>query len=103
KGRTPEQREIITFTGTFHGRTLAAVTATDQPKYQQGYEPLPGGFTYVPFNDFDAIEKAISDKTCAIMLEPVQGEGGIIPAAEGFLNHVRKLADKHDALVVLDE
>lgn len=103
KGRPPEKREIITFTGSFHGRTLAAVTATAQPKYQEGYEPLPGGFTYVPFNDFDAIEKAVSDKTCAIMLEPVQGEGGIMPAKPGFLNHLRKLADKHDALVVLDE
>lgn len=102
-GRPPEKREIITFTGSFHGRTLAAVTATAQPKYQEGYEPLPGGFTYVPFNDFDAIEKAVSDKTCAIMLEPVQGEGGIIPAKAGYLNHIRKLADKYDALVVLDE
>lgn len=102
-GRPPEKREIITFTGSFHGRTLAAVTATAQPKYQEGYEPLPGGFTYVPFNDFDAIEKAVSDKTCAIMVEPVQGEGGIVPAKPGFLNHLRKLADKHDALIVLDE
>lgn len=102
-GRPPEKREIITFTGSFHGRTLAAVTATAQPKYQEGYEPLPGGFTYVPFNDFDAIEKAVSDKTCAIMVEPVQGEGGIVPAKPGFLNHLRKLADKHGALIVLDE
>jgi len=103
KGRGPEQREIITFTGSFHGRTLAAVTATAQPKYQEGYEPLPGGFTYVPFNDFDAIEKAVSDKTCAIMVEPIQGEGGIMPAHPCFLAHLRKLCDKHDALLVLDE
>lgn len=103
KGRSPEQREIITFTGSFHGRTLAAVTATAQPKYQEGYEPLPGGFTYVPFNDFDAIEKAVSDKTCAIMVEPIQGEGGIMPAHPDFLAHLRKLCDKHDALLVLDE
>lgn len=103
KGRSPEQREIITFTGSFHGRTLAAVTATAQPKYQEGYEPLPGGFTYVPFNDFDAIEKAVSDKTCAIFVEPIQGEGGIMPAHPKFLAHLRKLCDKHDALLVLDE
>lgn len=103
KGRPPEKREIITFTGSFHGRTLAAVTATAQPKYQEGYEPLPGGFTYVAFNDFDAIEKAVSDATCAIFIEPVQGEGGIVPAAPGFLRHLRALCDKHDALLVFDE
>lgn len=102
-GRDPEYREIITFTGSFHGRTLATVTATSQPKYQEGFEPLPGGFTYVPFNDFEAIEAAVSDKTCAIMVEPVQGEGGILPAKEGFLRHLRQLCDKHDALLILDE
>lgn len=103
KGRPAERREIITFTGSFHGRTLAAVTATAQPKYQEGYEPLPGGFSYVAFNDFDAIEKAVSDKTCAIFVEPVQGEGGIVPAKPGFLRHLRQLCDKHDALLVFDE
>lgn len=103
KGRGPEKREIITFTGSFHGRTLAAVTATAQPKYQEGYEPLPGGFTYVAFNDFEAIEKAVSDATCAIIVEPIQGEGGILPAKPGFLRHLRALCDKHDALLVLDE
>ena len=103
QGRGPERREIITFEGSFHGRTLAAVTATAQPKYQEGYEPLPGGFSYVPFNDFDAIEKAVTDKTCAIMVEPLQGEGGIISAKPGFLTHLRKLCDKVGALLVLDE
>lgn len=103
KGRPPEKREIITFYGSFHGRTLAAVTATAQPKYQEGYEPLPGGFTYVPFNDFEAIEKAVTDKTCAIMVEPIQGEGGIMPTKPGFLRHLRALCDKVDALLVLDE
>jgi acetylornithine/N-succinyldiaminopimelate aminotransferase len=102
-GRPPEKREIITFTGSFHGRTLAAVTATAQPKYQEGYEPLPGGFTYLPFNDFDAVENAVSDKTCAILVEPIQGEGGIVPAHPCFLAHLRKLCDKHNALLVLDE
>ena len=99
----PDQREIITFTGSFHGRTLATVTATAQPKYQEGFEPLPGGFTYVAFNDFKAIEKAVSKKTCAIMVEPLQGEGGITPAADGFLAHLRKLCDKVGALLVFDE
>lgn len=103
KNRAADKREIITFTGSFHGRTLAAVTATAQPKYQEGYEPLPGGFTYVAFNDFEAIEKAVSDATCAIIVEPVQGEGGIVPAKPGFLRHLRQLCDKVDALLVFDE
>lgn len=104
KGRAPDHREIITFTGSFHGRTLAAVTATAQPKYQQGFEPLPGGFVYCdPFNDEAAIEKLVTEKTCAIFAEPVQGEGGIIPAKPGFLKHLRKLCDKVGALLVMDE
>lgn len=103
KGKPPEKREIITFTGSFHGRTLATVTATAQPKYQEGFEPLPQGFIYVPFNDFAAIEKAISDKTCAVLTEVVQGEGGVTPAADGFLKHVEKLCHKHDALFMLDQ
>lgn len=100
----PEKRNIITFTGSFHGRTLATVTATAQPKYQQGFEPLPGGFVYCsPFNDEAAIAKLVDEKTCAVMVEPVQGEGGIIPAKPGFLNHLRQLCDKVGALLVLDE
>ncbi len=103
KGRPPEKREIITFIGSFHGRTLATITATAQPKYQAGFEPLPGGFTYVKFNDFAAIEAAISDKTCAVMLEVVQGEGGVTPVAPGFLKHIQDLCHKHDALLMLDQ
>lgn len=103
KGKPPEAREIITFTGSFHGRTLAAVTATAQPKYQQGFEPLPGGFRYCKFNDFDEIAGMMSDKTCAVMLEVVQGEGGITPVKPGFLKHVQELCRKHDALLILDE
>ena len=102
-GRSPEKREIITFVGSFHGRTLATVTATAQPKYQAGFEPLPAGFTYVPFNDFSAIEKAVSDKTCAVMVEVVQGEGGVTQVAKGFLKHVQDLCHKHDALLILDQ
>lgn len=103
KGRPPEARNIITFTGSFHGRTLATVTATAQPKYQAGFEPLPGGFLYCPFNDFDAISKMVNDKTCAVMLEVVQGEGGITPVKSGFLKHVQDLCHKHDALLILDQ
>ncbi len=104
KGRTPQQRVIITFRGSFHGRTLATVTATAQPKYQEGYEPLPAGFRYLDFNDVAALEKAFDQgDIAAVMLEPVQGEGGVLPAAPGFLRRVRELCDEHDALLVLDE
>ncbi len=102
-GRPPERREIISFTGSFHGRTLAAVTATAQPKYHLGFEPLPPGFRYCKFNDFDAIAKMVNENTCAVMLEVVQGEGGIVPAAAGFVKHVQELCRKHDALLILDE
>ena len=104
RGRGPERRTIITFHGSFHGRTLATVTATAQPKYQQGYEPLPGGFRYVHFNDIHALETAMaSGDVAAVMLEPVQGESGVIPAAPGYLQAVRALCDQHVALLVLDE
>jgi acetylornithine/N-succinyldiaminopimelate aminotransferase len=104
KGRAPEQRTIITFRGSFHGRTLATVTATAQPKYQEGYEPLPAGFRYLDFNDVAALEQAFAaGDIAAVMLEPVQGEGGVLPAAPGFLKRVRELCDQHDALLVLDE
>ena len=104
QGRAPERRVIVTCHGSFHGRTLAAVTATAQPKYQAGYEPLPGGFRYVDFNDLAALEAAMAGgDVCAVMLEPVQGEGGVMPAQEGYLAGVRALCDRHDALLVLDE
>ena len=104
QGRAPAQRTIVTFRGSFHGRTLAAVTATAQPKYQEGYEPLPGGFRYVDFNDAGQLEAAMAaGDVAAVMLEPVQGEGGVMPAAPGFLPAVRALCDRHDALLVLDE
>lgn len=103
QGKAPERREIITFKGSFHGRSMATVTATAQPKYQQGYEPLPGGFVYCDFNDEDAIISMVSEKTCAIMVEPVQGEGGIVPTKSGYLKLLRKLCDDHGALLMLDE
>jgi acetylornithine/N-succinyldiaminopimelate aminotransferase len=104
KGRPPEAREIISFAGSFHGRTLATVTATAQPKYQQGFEPLPGGFIYCDrFNDEAAIDALVSERTAAILVEPVQGEGGVMPAKAGFLQHLRALCDKVGALLVVDE
>ncbi len=104
QGRAPQQRVIVTFRGSFHGRTLATVTATAQPKYQAGYEPLPGGFRYVDFNDLTGLEVAMSaGDVAAVMLEPIQGEGGVTPAAPGFLRGVRELCDRHGALLVLDE
>ena len=104
QGRPPERRVIVTCHGSFHGRTLAAVTATAQPKYQDGYEPLPGGFRYVDFNDLDQLEAAMAGgDVCAVLIEPVQGEGGVMPARDGYLAGVRALCDRHDALLALDE
>jgi acetylornithine/N-succinyldiaminopimelate aminotransferase len=104
QGRGPERRTIVTFRGSFHGRTLATVTATAQPKYQEGYEPLPAGFRYVDFNDAAGLELAFAaGDVAAVMLEPVQGEGGVMPAAPGFIARVRELCDRHDALLVFDE
>ncbi|HUA79730.1 MAG TPA: acetylornithine transaminase [Dyella sp.] len=104
QGRSPDRRVILTFRGSFHGRTLATVTATSQPKYQEGYEPLPGGFRYLDFNDITALENAfMAGDIAAVMLEPVQGEGGVLPAAPGFLKRARELCDMHGALLVLDE
>lgn len=104
QGRPAEKREIITFIGSFHGRTLATVTATAQPKYQQGYEPLPGGFVYADaFNDLEKVKAMVTEKTCAIMVEPVQGEGGVVPATTEFLQGLRTLCDEKGLLLVLDE
>lgn len=104
QGRGPDRRVIVTFRGSFHGRTLAAVTATAQPKYQEGYEPLPGGFRYVDFNDIGQLETAMAaGDVAAVLVEPIQGEGGVMPAAEGFLKAVRELCDRHGALLALDE
>ena len=104
QGRPPEKRVIVTFRGSFHGRTLATVTATAQPKYQEGYEPLPQGFRYATFNDVADLERAFAPgDVAAVMLEPVQGEGGVMPAAPGFIARIRELCDAHNALLVLDE
>lgn len=98
-----DKYEIITTEGSFHGRTLATVTATGQPKYHQGFEPLVPGFKYVPFNDLTALKAAISEKTCAIMLEPIQGESGVFPATLEYLHGIRKLCDELGLLLILDE
>jgi acetylornithine/N-succinyldiaminopimelate aminotransferase len=95
--------EIITATGSFHGRTLAAVTAGGQHKYSDPFAPLPPGFVHVPFNDAAAIEAATTDKTVAVMLEPVMGEIGVIPAAPGYLGRVREWCDRKNLLLILDE
>lgn len=95
--------EIITAEGSFHGRTLATVTAGGQHKYSDPFKPLPDGFVHVPYNDLDATKAATTDKTVAVMLEPVMGEIGIIPAAKGYLEGVRKWCDEKNLLLVLDE
>ena len=99
----PNKVEIITANHCFHGRTLATLTATAQPKYQEGYEPLPGGFKYVPFNDIEALKAAVSEKTCAILLEPIQGEGGINMPDASYFKQVRQLCDETGILLILDE
>ncbi|PMQ00764.1 MAG: aspartate aminotransferase family protein [Dictyoglomus sp. NZ13-RE01] len=99
----PEKYEIITALKSFHGRTLATLTATGQPKYQKNFEPLVPGFTYVPFNDVYALKEKVSEKTCAILLEPIQGEGGVNPATKDFLKTARELCDKYNALLIFDE
>jgi predicted acetylornithine/succinylornithine family transaminase len=99
----PERYEIITAEKSFHGRTLATITATGQAKYRQGFEPLPAGFKYVPFNDLDALRRAAGPQTCAVMLEPVQGEGGVNVATPEYLAGVRELCDRNGLLLIFDE
>jgi len=95
--------KIITFENSFHGRTLAALTATGQPKYHEGIGPLMAGFRYAPFNNLDAVKSLIDDETCAILVEPVQGEGGIFIPDDDFLSGLRKLADANNCLLIFDE
>jgi acetylornithine aminotransferase len=95
--------EIITTVGSFHGRTLATITAGGQPKYSDPFKPLPDGFVHVPYNDLDAIRAATTARTVAVMLEPVMGEIGIVPAASGYLAAVRSWCDAQGLLLILDE
>ncbi|MGD0021502.1 MAG: acetylornithine transaminase [Smithellaceae bacterium] len=95
--------ELITMKDSFHGRTMATITATGQEKFQFGFTPLLEGFTYVPFNDLQALEAAISEKTCGVMVEPIQGEGGVnIPDAQ-YLSSVREICDRYGILLIVDE
>lgn len=98
-----DKNEIISFKQSFHGRTLFTVSVGGQPKYTQGFEPLPQGITHLEFNNIKMLEQAVSNKTCAIVLEPIQGEGGIISATKAFVEKVRELCDKYNAVMILDE
>ncbi len=98
-----EKYKFITAEGSFHGRTFATVTATAQPKYHEGFLPLLPGFSYIPFNDVAALESAFSDEVAAVMVEPIQGEGGINVATEEFLQAIRRLCDENGAVMILDE
>lgn len=98
-----EKIGIITALNSFHGRTMATLTATGQPKFHAGFEPLLPGFSYVPFNDYEALKSAIDENTCAIMLEPIQGEGGIKMVSDDYLKHVRDLCTRLGILLIFDE
>ena len=98
-----DRYEIICMRDSFHGRTLAAVTATGQEKYHHGFEPLVPGFKHVPFNDLKAVERALDSRTCAVLVEPVQGEGGVRVPDPGYLPGLRRLCDAAGALLILDE
>ncbi|MFC1760999.1 aspartate aminotransferase family protein [Planctomycetota bacterium] len=99
----PEKYKFITAEGSFHGRTFATLTATAQPKHHEGFLPLLPGFSYVPFNDIDALMAAFSDEVAAVMIEPIQGEGGVNPATAEYLQTIRQLCDEKGALMILDE
>jgi predicted acetylornithine/succinylornithine family transaminase len=95
--------KIVTFKGGFHGRTMGSVTATAQPKYHEGLGPMLAGFQYAPHGDLDAVERLIDDQTGGILVEPILGEGGVVPAPEGFLQGLRRICDERDLLLVFDE
>ncbi|HKK10572.1 MAG TPA: aminotransferase class III-fold pyridoxal phosphate-dependent enzyme, partial [Bacteroidales bacterium] len=94
--------EILSFEGCFHGRTMATI-AMGKKEQQEGFEPIPEGFAMVPFNDLKAVKNAVSDNTAAIIVEPIQGEGGIHPAKKDFLQGLRKICDRHDIVLIFDE
>ncbi|MDR3592161.1 MAG: acetylornithine transaminase [Negativicutes bacterium] len=103
KTLNPDRVEILTAEHCFHGRTLATLTATAQPKYKEGLDPLPQGFGHVPYNDLPALKRAVSAKTCAVIIEPIQGEGGINIPDPGYLEGAREICDASGALLVYDE
>ncbi|MFV8929242.1 aspartate aminotransferase family protein [Serratia fonticola] len=98
-----EKNQIVAFNNAFHGRTLFTVSAGGQPKYSQDFAPLPGGITHTPFNDLAAAAQVINDRTCAVIVEPIQGEGGVVPAQAQFLQGLRELCDRNGALLIFDE
>ena len=98
-----EKNEIIACVNAFHGRTLFTVSVGGQPKYSQDFAPLPQGITHIPFNDCAALQQAISDKTCAVIIEPIQGESGVLPATDEFLRTARQLCDQYQAALIFDE
>jgi len=99
----PERYEIITAADSFHGRTMATVSATGQEKVQRFFDPLLHGFKHVPFDDVGALEGAVTPATCAVMLEPIQGEGGVNVPSPGYFQEVRRICDKHDLILIFDE
>ena len=99
----PERIEILCFHNSFHGRTMGSLAATGQPKYQQGFGPLPAGFRFLDYGDVDQLEKAVNAQTCAVLLEPLQGEAGVLPPPRGYLAKVRELCTRTGALMLLDE
>lgn len=99
----PDRYEIISLTGSFHGRTLATVAATGQPKFHQGFEPLPQGFVHAEFGSLEALEGLLNDRTCAIFCEPLQGESGVRPLEPEYLTAIRELCDQHNLLLIFDE
>ena len=100
---SPGRYKIITMEDSFHGRTLAALAATGQRKYHNGFDPLPSGFKYVPFNDIDAVSQAIDEEVAAVIIEPIQGEGGDNVAADDYLHFLRRLCDKKEIVLIFDE
>lgn len=98
-----EKNEIIACVNAFHGRTLFTVSVGGQPKYSQDFAPLPQGITHIPFNDCAALQQAISDKTCAVIIEPIQGESGVLPATDEFLRTARQLCNQYQAALIFDE
>ncbi|AJG41268.1 MULTISPECIES: acetylornithine transaminase [Thermotoga] len=103
KMKSEKKFKILSARNSFHGRTLGSLTATGQPKYQKPFEPLVPGFDYFEFNNIEDLRKKVSDEVCAIFLEPIQGESGIIPATKEFLEEARRLCDEYDILLVFDE
>lgn len=98
-----DKHQIISCNNSFHGRTLFTVSVGGQPKYCEGFAPVPGGITHVPFNDIGALESAVNERTCAVILEPIQGEGGILPATQAYLEAAKTLCERFNALLIFDE